>query len=189
MDAVNNETKAAIKLTRADAVKLVAAEMIALAAHDVDSCADRVAYCADEFRAAVVRSARVAYYDPLEGALNAVGATVDSMHAMTTYRVYDDGSDSGTSAQVIFSDDQKTYEARMRIAVSIQLNAVALDLRRDWRTALYALKAARERDLRVGAMKKEAREVLIKAALDSSDEGIAVVGAIRSLAAMLKGKS
>ena len=185
---INNETKAAIKLTRADAVKLVAAEMIALAAGDVNACFARVEEYCDDFRTVVVDLAISEHNSMLSEALDAIGAGFSSLHGVTTYRVYDDGTDSGTSAQVIFSDDQKTYEARMRIAVSVQLDDSALELRRGWRTALYALKAARERDLRVGAMTKEAREVLIKAALDSSDEGIAVVAAIRSLAAMLKRK-
>ena len=53
---------------------------------------------------------------------------------------------------------------------------------------LADLKNARERDLRVGAMKREARDALIKAALNESSEGQAVVDSIRALSAAMRGK-
>ncbi len=186
MTNIPKEAVAAIKLTRADAVKLVAGEMIELAAHDVAACSDHVVYCRDKFRAHVIKLASKKYYQELTAIGTPIHHNVAGMHKTTTYRVYEDGTDSGTMAQVIFSDHQKTYEARFRIALDVELDDAALGLRLLWLGALAALKDARERDLRVGAMKKEAREVLIKGALDSTPEGEAVKSSIRALAKSLK---
>ena len=183
------ETTAAIKLTRADAVKLVAADMIAQAAGDVERCEVAVIKTRGAFRDTVIASARAVHGLTLTALLKAVGKDTDSLHSQCTYRVYDDGDDSGDTAQVVFSDHQQTYEARMRLAVDVQLSPMAKVLAGEWLTALLNLKAARARDLRVGAMKKEARDLLIKAVLDSCDEGIAVVTAVKVLAKALKKKA
>ena len=188
MSAVNDETKAAIKLTRADAVKLVASEMMIASAGDVSMCRDAVDYSQTRFYSYIVACGR-SEFAPALSTLVSVSAAVERMHAICTYRVYTDGSDSGSTAQVIFSDHQQTYEAAIRITVSVELDETAFGLRYDWLKALNLLQDARERDTRVGAMKKEAREVLIKSALDSSDEGAVVVKAIRALAKSLKDKS
>jgi hypothetical protein len=188
MTDIPQEAVAAIKLTRADAVKLVAGEMIELAAHDVAACEQHVIYCRDKFYEHVIELVTAKYYDQLCGISQLIQRGIDDMHKRTTYRVYEDGSDSGTTAQVVFSDHQKTYEARFRIALDVELDDAALGLRLLWLGALTALKDARERDLRVGAMKKEARELLIKSALTDSPEGESVVAAIRALAKSLKGK-
>jgi hypothetical protein len=180
------EATAAVKLTRADAVKLVSAEMIEQAAGAVERCEAQVIKARDEFRAFVIESARSVHGLSLTAALKAVGKDQASLHSRCTYRVYEDGTDSGRSAQVIFSDHQKTYEQRMHITVDVQLAPMALALAGKWLANLLNLKAARERDLRVGAMKKEARDMLIKTALDSSDEGAALVAAIKALAKMLR---
>ena len=181
------ETTAAIKLTRADAVKLVAADMIAQCANDVSKCEAEVIKARDEFRAFVIESARARYGTAISAALGAVGSDVP--YSMCNYRVYEDGSDSGDSAQVVFSDHQQTYEARLRMAVNVPLAPMACDLAGKWLTALLALKAARLRDLRVGAMKKEARDLLIKAALAESEEGMFLRAAVKVLAKALKGKA
>lgn len=180
------EAKAAIKLTRADAVKLVAAEMIEQSAGAVERCEAKVIEARDRFRKFVIESARSVHGLALTAALKAVGKDAESLHSRCTYRVYEDGSDSGRSAQVVFSDHQQTYEQRMHITVDVQLQPMALDLAGKWLAALMNLKAAQERDVRVGAMKKEARDLLIKTAMDSSDEGTALVLAIKALAKMLR---
>ncbi len=186
MSDIPKEAVAAIKLTRADAVKLVAGEMIELTAHDVEACSNHVVHCRDRFRAHVINLAVDEYYVALTAIGVPIHHNVAGMHKATTYRVYEDGSDSGTTAEVIFSDHQKTYDARFRVALNVKLDSVALNLRGLWAGALGALKDARERDVRVGAMKKEARELLIKAALDSSEEGKSLLAALKALAKSLK---
>lgn len=183
------EATAAIKLTRADAVKLVAADMIAQAAGDVERCEAAVIKARDEFRAFVIETARAAYGLTLSSMLKAVGKDVDSLHSTCTYRIYEDGTDSGDTAQVVFTDHQMSYEARVGLRVDVPLSPMAKVLAGEWLTALLALKAARARDLRVGAMKKEARDLLIKAALAESEAGADVVEAIKALAKALKEKA
>ncbi len=178
----------AIKLTRADAVKLVAAEMIELAAHDVAACSKHVVYCRDKFRTHVIELASKQYHYGLTAIGDLIHCDMPSMHKTTTYRVYEDGSDSGTTAQVIFSDHQQTFEAQFRVALTVELDSSALQLRLRWLGALTALKDADRRDVRVGAMKKEARDLLIKGALTDSPEGESVVSAIKALAKSMKGK-
>ena len=183
------EAKAAVKLTRADAVKLVSADMIAQCANDVEQCEAIVIKVRDEFRAIVIEAARAVHGMTLSSMLKAIGKDAESLHSTCNYRVYEDGDDSGDTAQVVFSDHQMTYEAGMRLAIDVPLSPMAKMMAGEWLTALLALKAARARDLRVGAMKKEARDLLIKAALAESEEGADVVEAVKVLAKALKGKA
>jgi hypothetical protein len=181
------EAISAIKLTRADAVKLVAAEMIEQCAGDVERCEAAVIECRDGFHSAVVARARDKHYRLLSDVLEAVGSKADALHGACGYRVYEE-DDDGPTAQVVFADHPQTYEARFRIAVSIRLSATELKMARTWQLALVALRAARERDLRVGAMKKEARDKLIKSALSGTLEGAAVVASVTALAKALREK-
>lgn len=185
MDSVNEETKAAIKLTRADAVKLVATEMIEQCADDVSKAEQCVIACRDSFRAWACAVALQHHSDAVMSAMDAVGAEYETVHSTCTYRVYANGTDSGDTVQVIFSDHPQTFEARMRLALSIGLSADGVAHRASWLSALTDMVAAKARDLRVGSMKKEAREILIKSVLDSSDEGLALVNAVRALAARM----
>lgn len=178
----------AVKLTRADAVKMVATNIAELAAHDVAACEGHAIFCCSQFRKYVIELACDKYDTPLTAIGIPFHHNIAGMHKTTPYRVYEDGSDSGTTAQVVFADHQQTYEARFRIALTVELDAAALGLRLRWLGALQALRDARKRDLRMGAMKKEARDLLIKAALADTPEGEAVVASIRALAAALKAK-
>jgi hypothetical protein len=83
------EAVAAIKLTRADAVKLVAGEMIELAAHDVAACSDHVIYCRDLFREHVIELAAKKYYQELTAIGLPIHHNVAGMCKTTTYRVYE----------------------------------------------------------------------------------------------------
>jgi len=186
-DAINDETKGAVRLSRTDAVKLVAVAMGAIAAEDLAGCEQVVIRRRDAFRKYVVEQARVRFIPVLVPALEAIGG--GELHGCCTFRVYEDGSDSGDTAQVVFSDHQQPYEAKFRISVSIPLNEQARYTRDEWQAALVDAAAARARDLRVGSMKREAREALIKAALNDTDEGRSVVSAVRVLAASLKAKA
>lgn len=183
------EAKDAIKLTRADAVKLVAADMIAQAAGDVERCEVAVIKARDAFRALVIASARAVHGMTLSSMLKAVGKDVDSLNSTCTYRIYENGTDSGDTAQVVFTDHQMSYEARIGLRVDVKLSPMALDLAGKWLANLLNLKAARARDLRVGAMKKEARDMLIKAAMDDTEEGTILVAAVKMLAKVLREKA
>lgn len=189
MTDVPQEAIKAVKFTRGDAVKMVAETMMEIAAQDVAGCEQAVIRARDAFRRAVCSQARRENDAVLAAVADAVGTSEDQLHATTTFRVYEDGSDSGDVAQVIFSDHQQTFEARSRLEVSVRMNEQCRQLANEWACRLSDAKLARERDLRVGAMKKDAREKLIKAALDSTDEGRAVVVAIRTLSAALKAQS
>ncbi len=180
------EAVAAIKLTRADAVKLVAGELRELYAGDVAECEKDAAIAARKFRDRVVLQARHENSDQMKEAADLVGVEEHELCKTCTYRVYEDGTDSGDVAQVVFSDHQQTFEAKLRVAVNVKLNAGLLDWRDDWTAALINLKNARERDLRAGAMKKEARDLLIKEALADRPEGHAVVAAIKALSLCIK---
>ena len=189
MDSINEETKAAIKLSRADAVKLVAVEMTALAALDVEACNTRVSECRARFRSWAVLCAVNSTNGGLDAAMHMVGSGTVPIHGQCLHQLHMDESDGGNTTSVVFSDSPKTYDARFRAVIDIDILGEGEELRDAWATALADLKAAKERDQRITAMKKEAREVLIKAALDSSDEGATVVAAIRKLSASLKNKS
>lgn len=189
MDSVNDNTKAAVKLTRTDAVKLVAAELSLLVAGGVSGCEARVIEAREAFRAWACAVALQCHSDAVMEALDAVGGEPEMVHSVCKYRVYADGSDSGDTVQVVVSDHQQSYEARMRLVLTIGMTPEGDRLRAAWLLAMVDLGAAQDRDLRVGAMNKEAREILIKSALDSSDEGVNVVKAIRALAAALKSKA
>lgn len=180
------EATAAIKLTRADAVKMVATEMAEQCAGDADRWGLAVREAADRFWRWMVLRARTEKEHVLDAVRSAVGAA--EIHGHCTYRVYKDGSDSGDVAQVVFSDHQQSYEARFRVAVDVALDDRAFRFRDEWATALARLEEAHERDQRMGAMKKEAREALIKAALADTPAGQTVVDAIKSLAAVLRAK-
>jgi len=67
----------------------------------------------------------------------------------------------------------------------VMLSGTGERLRDAWAAALVDLKNARERDQRMGAMKADAREALVKAAL-AGEEGAAVVAAVRALAASIR---
>lgn len=185
---VPKEAVDAVKLTRADAVKLVAAALTETVAQDVASCERRVEQARGEFRAWAVATALKSNDAVLSAAADAVGAELGDLSGTCTFRVYDDGTDSGDVAQVVFADHQATFEARLRIALNVRVDGEGARLRDAWAAALVDLKAAKERDTRAGAMSKDAREILIKSALDSSDEGRGVVAAVKALAASLKGK-
>jgi hypothetical protein len=183
------EAVAAVKLTRADAVKLVAADMIVQCADDVERCEARVIEARDLFRQDVIRSAMSVHGLTLSSMLKAVGKDASSLNTTCTYRMYENGDDSGDTAQVVFADHQMSYEARASLRVDVPLSPRAKELAKHWLHALWALKAARSRDLRVGAMKKEARDLLIKSALAESEEGANVVEAVKALAKVLKEKA
>lgn len=185
-DAINEETKGAVKLSRTDAVKLVAAAMIDIASQDLASCEKVVISRRDAFLKYVVEKARDKFNPALAPVLEAAGG--GELHGICTFRVYEDGADSGDTAQVVFSNHQQPYEASFRISVSIPLDDLARGLRNEWQSALVKAKDARERDLRVGSMKREAREALIKAALNDTILGLGVITAVRVLAASLKAK-
>ena len=157
------EAKDAIKLTRADAVKLVSAEMIEQAAGDVERCEAAAIEARGQFRKFVIEAARAVHGMTLSSMLKAVGKDTDALNSTCKYRIYEDGTDSGDTAQVVFTDHQMSYETRFSLRVDVKLSPMALDLACKWLANLMNLKSARARDLRVGAMKKEARDVLIKA--------------------------
>lgn len=188
MNSVNDETRKAIKLSRVDAVKLVTAEMMDLAASDLSLCRKAVDAARENFTGYVVSCAR-AEYGGMLNTLKVVADRIRKMHAVCTYRVYTSGEDSGDTAEVVFSDHPQTYEARTRVTVTVELSARALELRSLWLSELEGLRDARDRDTRVGAMTSEARKILIQSALDSTDEGVAVIAAIRALAKVIKDKT
>ena len=185
MADIPKEAVAAVKLTRADAVKLVASEMIEQAAQDVAACERRVNAARAAFRSWAHAVALKQSDTALRAACDAVGSDFDMLTSACTFRVYDDGTDSGTVAQVVFSDHQASFEARLRLVVDVMLSGTGERLRDAWAAALVDLKNARERDQRMGAMKADAREALIKAAL-AGEEGAAVVAAVRALAASIR---
>lgn len=186
MTDIPQEAVAATKLTRADAVKMVATEIAEQCSDDANRWGVAVQDACTKFRAYMIAAARIAYIKLLDEVTRSLG-TADILGACE-YRVYQDGTDSGDVARVVFSDHQQTFEARFRIGVDLKLDGIAKVLRDDWKCALGCLKAAHERDMRVGAMKKEAREALIKAALADTVPGDAVVVAIKALAKYLKAK-
>ena len=178
-----------VKLSRTDAVALVAQQIADDAAGDVAKCERAVIAARTEFQDCVAGDALEEHCDLLERVASALHVdNVGLLNAQVIYRVYEDGENSGSVAQVVFADHPQTYEARGRLAVSVNLSPGASELRDAWAAALADLKNARERDLRVGAMKREARDALIKAALNESSEGQAVVDSIRALSAAMRGK-
>ena len=64
MTDIPQDAIAAVKLTRADAVKLVAQAIGEIAAADVAGCEQHAAYCRDEFRARVVKLAKDEFHEP-----------------------------------------------------------------------------------------------------------------------------
>jgi hypothetical protein len=179
----------AVKLSRTDAVALVAQQIADDAAGDVAKCERAVIAARDAFRLWATGAASSTYAEQLAMLAAVAGhANPRKMHGNCTFRMYEDGTDSGDVAEVIFSDHQQTYEARCRMTVSVPIDAQGRELLTTWAEALADLKNARARDLRVGAMKREARDALIKAALNESSEGQAVVDSIKALAAAMRGK-
>ena len=188
MTDIPEQAVAAIKLSRADAVKMVADQLAADCAGDVAARSRAVAEAQDTFRAWAVRTAVNSTNGGLDAAMAVVGSAALPMHGSCIYQL-NLNDDPGDTCTVVFSDCQKTYDARMKLSVSIPVDGIGADLRGNWYDALVDLKDARERDLRVGQMKKDAREALIKAALADSAEGEAVVAAIKALSAALKVKA
>lgn len=189
MNDVPQQAIDAIKFTRSDAMKMVSQTIQDIAATDLAGCEQAVIRARDAFRRAMCSQALRIYNEVLQEVADVFGKTAEELHATCTYQVYVDGTDSGTTAQVIFSDHQQSFEAKLRLEVTVQLNEAGRSLRNEWACRISDAMLARERDLRVGSMNKEAREKLIKAALDSTEEGVAVVAAIRTLSAALKAKS
>jgi len=187
MSDIPKEAVAAMKLNRADAVKLVAASMIELAANDVAACEAALIEARTEFFENAVAIVRSTHFQLLGEVCGDLGRTVESLHASCTYRVYAAGSDSGDTVEVVFSDCQQSFDSKFRIVLSAKLGTLS-HARDRWLAAIMNLERAADRDLRVGAMSKEARDLLIKAALNDSDEGKAVVASIKALSASLKGK-
>ena len=180
---------AQLKLSRADAVALVAKQIAEDAADEVSKCERELIRARDRFRSYVGNLALSHYCETLERLADAVQlANVGDLHQHVPYNVYVDGTHSGDVAEVVFADHAQTYEARVRVALRVQLDDDAIEYRTDWLAAMVDLRNARERDLRVGAMKKEARDELIKAALDSP-EGAALLVAVKALSATMKGKA
>jgi len=181
------EAVAAVKLTRADAVKLVADQLAADCAGDVTAAEAAVAEARDLFRVWAVRVA----VNSTNGGLDAVQAMVGSATLPMSWRCLyqlNEGEDGGSTASVVFSDNQKTYDARYHAMIDVEIVGEGVQLRDAWARALTTLRTAQERDLRVGAMKKDARDALMKAALSGTAEGEAVVAAIKALSAALKVK-
>lgn len=170
-----------VKLSRADAVKLVAAELQASASVDAEQAEQKVIDARRAFKRAVIGYARRRYELMLTDIATAVGSPM-GVHGNCIYNVYADGSNTGSVAEVVFADDERAYESKARVAVQVPLDDEAKRLRDDWLRAIRARDAAAGRDTRVGAMTKEARDQLIKAALSGSAEGQEVLRAVKALA-------
>lgn len=187
MDSINKETTGAIKLTRADAVKLVVQELQEITQGELVEAEAALNDARDAFRTWAVGKAQYQAWDELEGAMRAVGSRDLSLNSLCNYQLFEDAADGGTVTDVVFTDRVGAYESRMRLTVTITIEDEGLELRTAWQNALTVRMAARCRDLRAGAMSVEARKVLIDSVLDASDEGRAVLAAVKALAAAIKG--
>lgn len=177
MESVNDKTKGAVKLTRGDAVKLVAAELTSAYAGEVERAEELV----QRARADFLRDVEARAYRENDAVLTPVVG--ESPCTRAVYSVYPDGTDDGDQADVVFSDSPKSYEARNKVTVRVPVDE---DLLAAWHTAVQNRERAVERDTRAGAMTREARETLIKAALDELPEGGELVAAVKNLAKAIK---
>ncbi len=188
MNSVNKETTGAIKLTRADAVKLVVQELQEITRGELAEAETALEAARTDFRDWAVNKAHYSAWDEVEGAMLAVGSQNLPLNGLCNYQVFENGADPGTVADVVFTDRVGAYESRMRLTVTITIEGEGLELRTAWQNALTARSSARYRDLRANALSVEARKVLIDSVLDSSEEGRNVLTAVRAMAAAVKGK-
>lgn len=186
MNSINKETRAAVKLTRADAVKLVVQELQEITRGGLVKAEAAAEDARDAFRDWAVGRAEYQAWDELKGAMRAVGSKDLPLNSLCNYQIFED--DPGTVADITFTDRAGQYESRMRMTITVDIEDEGLELRTAWRDALTARKAAMCRDLRASAMSVEARKVLIDSVLDSSEEGRSVLAAVRAMAAAVKGE-
>lgn len=189
MDSINKETTGAIKLTRADAVKLVAAELAQQCENELKRCQQEVYLARERFRQTAASIALKQDRETLSKAAELVGIQhVEKLTAKCTYHVYPESEvDAGDMAQVVFSDNSNSYETKMRLTCTVPIEGELAKLRAAWHDAIRARDRADERDGRASALTKEAREALVKAAMVDRPEGRAVVDAVKALAAAIKG--
>lgn len=169
------------KITRADAVKLAAAELQATTKAWVDAAAARTAAAAVAFQQEACRHATSTHKYTTDRMLVSAARPASALVVECAYRA-EAGVACPAVVCVTFRDSPAEWDARARLVVEVPTAGLLQQLHDDWQLRMGEELAAVNRDVRVGAMTREAREGLIKGLLEATPEGLAVLAALKGLA-------
>jgi hypothetical protein len=183
---VDKEALKQVKVTRADVVKKLVADEKAAAKAAVETSQQALDAARIAFYKVAAETVFVAYEDTLRKLLEAVGTNSSNLVPEVHYELYErDEQPPSDSVAVTFRDGEK-WTCNFGVRLVRKLTPVLMDMRDAWAARLVEHAAARDRDLRVGAVAADVRGALIKAALDETDEGREVLAAMKRLREAMK---